>query len=106
MNAWQDKVHKKLLETSTIDADFEQLRTEWRFTGNYKDHGKNEATCELCGNHGLRHHYLIGNKQTGEALWVGSQCILNFDESIYGEVKKVRRSDAGLAEMTCPTSFA
>ncbi len=92
MNAWEEKVRQKLIATSVNDADFNQLRKEWRFTGNYKDHGKAKASCELCGNTGLRHHYLIANKQTGEALWVGSQCILNFDESIYGEVKKVRRT--------------
>ncbi|MBT3240181.1 MAG: hypothetical protein HON98_05650 [Chloroflexi bacterium] len=88
MNVWEEKVRSKLAKDLDVETSFDQIRQEWHFTGNYKEHGSPNATCELCGNKGLRHHYLIAHKQTGEALWVGSQCILNFDESIYGEVKK------------------
>ena len=28
---------------------------------------------------GLRYHYLVAHRTTGEAIWVGSQCVLNFE---------------------------
>lgn len=63
--------------------DFEALgeRTffrQWRHTGHFRDHGAARAVCDLCGNTRLRYHFLVAHVETGEALWVGSECVLNF----------------------------
>ena len=55
--------------------------SQWMHTGQFRDYGTPQAVCQLCGNTGLRYHFLIAHQETGEALWVGSQCVLNFDLS-------------------------
>ena len=79
MNArWEEKVKRKLQAGGEAE-EFSRALRQWKHTGAFKDHGAAIAACELCGHSGLRYHYLIANQQTGEALWVGSQCILNFE---------------------------
>jgi hypothetical protein len=63
---------------------------QWTHTGQFRDHGAAKAVCQLCGNTGLRYHFLVAHRKTGEAIWVGSQCILNFD--LPPEVVKARKS--------------
>jgi hypothetical protein len=63
--------------------EFEQLGEQtffrqWRHTGHFRDHGAARAVCDLCGNTRLRYHFLVAHVETGEALWVGSECVLNF----------------------------
>ena len=79
---WTKKFSTNLLTVSQENQDTSKALREWKFTGSFTDHGKPQAVCGLCGNTGLRYHFLIANQQTGEAIWVGSQCILNFDLSI------------------------
>jgi hypothetical protein len=81
-NNWTDKFSTQILAVSQEDQDTAQALQEWHFTGSVTDHGKPIARCGLCGHTGLRYHFLIANRQTGEALSVGSQCILNFDISV------------------------
>lgn len=78
---WTEKFNNRLLTASQENQDSEKALSEWRFTGSIIDHGKPNATCGVCGNHGLRYHFRIVNQITGEAIWVGSQCILNFESS-------------------------
>ena len=66
---------------------------QWTHTGQFKDHGKPTAVCDLCGNTGLRYHFLVANRQTGEAIWVGSECVLNFDLSEAAVHARQRRQD-------------
>lgn len=87
-NNWTKKFTTQILAVSQEDKNADQALREWRFTGSVTDHGKPLARCGLCGHTGLRYHFMIANRQTGEALWVGSQCILNFDISV--------RSTAGI----------
>lgn len=84
---WQQQIAGLHPEAGTDMKAFLRL---WRHTGGFRDHGKASAACELCGNQGLRYHYLIAHRETGEAMWVGSQCVLNFkiDPS---EVKRRQR---------------
>jgi hypothetical protein len=76
-----EKIQQHILRRSQEDQQVDRAIREWRFTGSFKDHQAPNALCELCGNTGLRYHFQIVNQITGEALWVGSQCILNFDLS-------------------------
>lgn len=87
-NNWTKKFSTQILAVSHESTDVDQALREWRFTGFVTDHGKTVARCGLCSHTGLRHHFLIANGQTGEALWVGSQCILNFDISVRSTVGK------------------
>jgi hypothetical protein len=75
------KIHQHILAISQEDQKVDQALREWRFNGAFRDHGAPTARCGLCGNTGLRYHFRIVNQLTGEVLWVGSQCILNFDLS-------------------------
>jgi hypothetical protein len=76
-----NKIYNQILQVSQEKEEIDKAIREWRFSGEFKDHQKPSATCELCGNSGLRYHFRIVNRVTGELLWVGSQCILNFDLS-------------------------
>jgi len=62
-----------------VDEDENAFFRQWTHTGQFRDHGKPTAVCDLCGNTRLRYHFLVANRLTGEAIWVGSQCVLNFD---------------------------
>lgn len=88
---WEQKVRGKL-QPSDNTAEFSQTLQSWKHTGAFKDHGAPTASCELCGHTGLRYHYLIANQHTGEALWVGSQCVLNFEASQRARLSKRKRA--------------
>jgi hypothetical protein len=79
---WTKKISTQILSVSQEADNAAKAFNEWQFTGSVTDHGKPVARCGLCGHTGLRYHFMIANRHTGEALWVGSQCILNFDISI------------------------
>lgn len=79
---WTKKISSHILAVSQETNDASKAFKEWQFSGSITDHGKPVAQCGLCGHTGLRYHFMIANRNTGEALWVGSQCILNFDISI------------------------
>jgi|HubBroStandDraft_1064217.scaffolds.fasta_scaffold104613_2 hypothetical protein len=56
---------------------------EWQVTGEVIDHEADEVKCELCEHEGLRYHFKIENSLTGNELWVGSKCILQFQIAMY-----------------------
>lgn len=107
---WTEKFSTSLLAASQEDRDTSQALREWKFTGSLTDHGKPIAQCGLCGNSGLRYHFLIANQLTGEALWVGSQCILHFDLSasqigikpsaLINKIKKEQKNQIDAARFT------
>lgn len=75
----------------------EDFFNQWTFTGKFIDHGSPSAVCGLCGNQKLRYHFLIAHRETGEAMWVGSQCILNFgvsDKRISKRQREARRESS------------
>jgi len=77
---WKQRLVARYPEFSP-EEDENAFFRQWTHTGQFRDHGKPTAICELCGNTGLRYHFLVANRKTGEAIWVGSQCVLNFDLS-------------------------
>lgn len=62
-------------KSDTLSGAFE----EWEFTGDVRDR-RMQGECHLCGHNPLRWHFLIESGETGENLWVGSECIKNFAE--------------------------
>ncbi len=87
--SWSERVKARLLAISTLQDDFDTALSEWVHAGGFKDHGCPTATCDLCGHTKLRYHYLVANRETGEALWVGSQCIINFDVEVRDRLGRV-----------------
>lgn len=64
----------------------------WRYKGRLRDLGKPQGACGLCGNTGLRYQFMIVRVDTGEALWVGSACILNFSLTEKAAQARIRRA--------------
>lgn len=60
--------------------EFKEALKEWEFSGNVIDHEEANETCELCEHEKLRYHYEIQNSLKSSHLWVGSSCILRFQE--------------------------
>ncbi len=87
--SWSERVQARLLAISILQDDFDAALSEWVHAGGFKDHGQPTATCDLCGHTKLRYHYLVANRETGEALWVGSQCIINFDVEVRDRLGRV-----------------
>jgi hypothetical protein len=86
---WRQRLADRYPE---IQAGEEEFFAQWRHTGQFRDHGKPVAACELCGNTRLRYHFLVAHRQTGEAIWVGSQCVLNFELSVGAVLSRQRRA--------------
>lgn len=74
--SWEQRLQQRFEGYQKEGTEFFR---QWAYTGNFRDHGKPLAVCEMCGNSRLRYHYLVAHRTTGEAIWVGSQCVLNFE---------------------------
>lgn len=84
-NPWLENSKKNLLPLSE-SGDFKNAQKEWEFSGDVIDYGAPEETCELCEHEKLRYHYEIKNNVKSSHLWVGSSCILRFqDIVVYNE---------------------
>lgn len=79
MGGYSQRVRDSILPLSVADT-LPAAFAEWSFTENTVDHETPIETCELCGQQDLRYHFEIANPYTEAALWVGSHCILQFDE--------------------------
>lgn len=75
---------------STLPEAFE----EWSFTERTVDHEQPTANCELCNQEELRYHFEIKNALTHNCLWVGSQCILKFNLSVFERGQRLSPSEA------------
>jgi hypothetical protein len=75
---------------STLPEAFE----EWSFTDNTVDHEEPIETCQLCDQEELRYHFEIKNALTHKCLWVGSQCILKFNLSVFEDGRRLSPVDS------------
>ena len=76
----------------------------WKHTGQICVHDDQQAVCELCGYPRLRFQFLVAQRETGEAMWVGSECVLNFDlpeAAVQARLRQARQdfTDAAQAEL-------
>ncbi|MBB1302798.1 hypothetical protein H5183_15745 [Pseudoalteromonas sp. SR44-8] len=78
-NPWLEKSKLNLIPLSLADEFIEALK-EWTFTGEVQDYGDATEDCELCEHPELRYHFEIQNEIKKSSLWVGSSCILRFQE--------------------------
>lgn len=67
---------------------------EWSFTERTVDHEEAVEVCELCEHEELRYHFEIKNALTHKTLWVGSQCILKFDLSVFENSQRLTPQEA------------
>jgi hypothetical protein len=82
MATYTQRVRDSILPLSVSDTLPEAFR-EWYFTEEIIDRETPIETCQLCGQEELRYHFEIQNEVNDNTLWVGSQCILKFDVSVF-----------------------
>jgi len=75
---------------STLPDAFE----EWSFTELTEDHETPKEVCQLCDKEGLRYYFQVANVLTGEKLWVGSHCILQFGLSVFEDGRRLSPKEA------------
>lgn len=93
MATYPQRVRDNILPFS-IGSTLPQAFEEWSFTEHTIDHGYASETCELCDQEELRYHFEIKNELTHKRLWVGSQCILKFNLSVFEQGRKLSAVDA------------
>lgn len=88
MQIYPQRVRNNILPLS-VGASLPEAFEEWSFTDKTIDHGQPTETCELCDQEELRYHFEIRNSLTHKFLWVGSQCILKFNLSVFEEGQRL-----------------
>ncbi len=82
MRNYPQRVRDNILPLS-VGATLPEAFEEWSFTDRTVDHEDAIETCQLCDQEELRYHFEIKNALTHKSLWVGSQCILKFNLSVF-----------------------
>lgn len=90
---YPQRVREAILPLS-VGKKLPEAFEEWSFTDDIVDHGKPIVQCELCGQEDLRYQFEIRNSLTNNFLWVGSQCILKFNLSVFEDGRKLSEEDA------------
>ena len=93
MRDYPQRVRDNILSLS-VGATLPEAFEEWSFTENVVDHEEPVETCQLCEHEELRYHFEIANALTKKTLWVGSQCILKFDLSVFEGGRRLSAKDA------------
>lgn len=93
MSTYPQRIRDNILPLS-VGATLPEAFEEWSFTEETVDHGHATETCELCEQEELRYHFRIQNQLTAHRLWVGSQCILRFDVSVFEQGLKLSATEA------------
>lgn len=93
MRAYPQRVRDSILPLS-VGSTLPEAFEEWSFTDNTVDHEKPIETCELCDQEELRYHFEIKNAITHKRLWVGSQCILKFNLSVFENGRRLSPEDS------------
>jgi hypothetical protein len=82
MRNYPQRVKDNILPLS-VGGTLPEAFEEWSFTDRTIDHEDAIETCQLCDHEELRYHFEIKNALTHRNLWVGSQCILKFNVSVF-----------------------
>lgn len=93
MRSYPQRVRDNILPLS-VGATLPEAFEEWSFTMETIDHGLPSEICQLCEHEELRYHFKIKNALTNNVLWVGSQCILKFNISVFEQGCRLSTSDA------------
>lgn len=93
MATYPQRVRDNILPLS-VGATLPEAFEEWSFTERTVDHEEPVANCELCNQEELRYHFEIKNALTHRCLWVGSQCILKFNLSVFERGQRLSPAEA------------
>lgn len=93
MRNYPQRVRDNILPLS-VGASLPEAFEEWSFTEHTVDHEEPVETCQLCEHEELRYHFEIKNVLTHKVLWVGSQCILKFNLSVFEDGRRLSPTDA------------
>lgn len=93
MRNYPQRVRDNILPLS-VGATLPEAFEEWSFTERTIDHEQPTDTCQLCEHEELRYHFEIKNALTNKVLWVGSQCILKFNLSVFEQGRRLSADDA------------
>jgi hypothetical protein len=93
MHLYSQRVRDNILPLS-VGSTLPEAFEEWSFTEHTIDHEEPIETCQLCDQEELRYHFEIKNALTHKCLWVGSQCILKFNLSVFEQGQRLSPSDA------------
>jgi hypothetical protein len=93
MRNYPQRVRDNILPLS-VGSTLPEAFEEWSFTEKTIDHEEPIETCELCEQEELRYHFEIRNALTQKTLWVGSQCILKFNVSVFEHGRRLSAADS------------
>ncbi|GLF16217.1 hypothetical protein ACM76R_30215 [Pseudomonas aeruginosa] len=92
MQSYPQRVRDNILPLS-VGSTLPEAFEEWSFTERTVDHEQPTETCRLCDQEQLRYHFEIRNALTQKTLWVGSQCILKFNLSVFENGRRLSSAD-------------
>jgi len=91
MSNWLENSTNNLLPLS-VSTQFHEALKEWFFANEVIDHEQASEYCQMCEHSNLRYHFLIKNRRSEAILWVGSSCILKFDDiDVFNEDESVAK---------------
>ena len=93
MKTYPQRVRDSILPRSLADT-LPEAFIEWQYCGGYHDNESADEVCELCGHEDLRYQFEIENRWTKKRLWVGSQCILQFNVAVYEDARLLSSIEA------------
>ncbi len=90
-NPYFERIKETLFKYSNEEKDIDKAMAEWFWHGEVEDNGASReareaanegvyTSCELCGHPDIRFSFTIHNKENGNELKVGSECITKFIE--------------------------
>lgn len=79
---WIDNVKKNIFPLSIEKYSLHIALEEWYFD-HMEDNIEADSTCHLCDHFPIRYKFLITNHITKKQLYVGSECILRFEDENY-----------------------
>lgn len=92
--SWKENSVKNLLPLSLEQASFSVALREWLYTGDTYDLEVPEELCELCEHPEIRYQFKIINRNNGNELLVGSECINKFGIIASDELGNLLNSEA------------
>lgn len=79
---WIDNVKQNIFPLSIEKYSLDIALEEWYFD-HMEDNIEADSTCQLCDHFQIRYKFLITNHVTKKQLYVGSECILRFEDENY-----------------------
>lgn len=80
--SWIENVKAKIFPLSSEQKSLKGAMKEWKFIEMIDNLEANQV-CDLCNHRPIRYKFLIKNTITYNTLYVGSECILKFEDNEY-----------------------